>query len=81
MNKWDQAQPDLDDVRGRLRAKSRQRPPIEVCSAVTGEDLDLVDLSRRPLELEGGDYVILASDGARYVTGQTILIDGGRWMI
>jgi GTP-binding protein len=39
MNKWDQAQPDLDDVRGRLRAKSRQRPPIEVCSAVTGEGL------------------------------------------
>jgi GTP-binding protein len=26
-------------VRGRLRAKSRQRPPIEVCSAVTGEGL------------------------------------------
>jgi GTP-binding protein len=39
MNKWDLAQPDLDDVRGRLRAKSRQRPPIEVCSAVTGEGL------------------------------------------
>ncbi len=39
MNKWDQAQPDLDHIRGRLRAKSRQRPPIEVCSAVTGEGL------------------------------------------
>ena len=36
MNKWDLAQPDLEHVRGRLRAKSRQRPPIEVCSAVTG---------------------------------------------
>jgi len=39
MNKWDLAQPDLDDVRGKARAKSRQRPPIEVCSAVTGEGL------------------------------------------
>ena len=27
MNKWDLAQPDLEHVRGRLRAKSRQRPP------------------------------------------------------
>jgi protein phosphatase len=32
-------------------------------SAVTGEDLDLVDVSSRPLVLEPGDYVILASDG------------------
>jgi protein phosphatase len=32
-------------------------------SAVTGEELDLVDVSRRPLVLEAGDYVILASDG------------------
>ncbi len=32
-------------------------------SAVTGDDLDLVDVSRKPLELEPGDYVILASDG------------------
>ena len=39
MNKWDLAQPDLEHIRGRLRAKSRQRPPIEVCSAVTGEGL------------------------------------------
>jgi GTP-binding protein len=39
MNKWDLAQPDLDHIRGRLRAKSRQRPAIEVCSAETGEGL------------------------------------------
>lgn len=39
MNKWDAAQPDLDHIRGRLRAKSRQRPPLEVCSAKTGEGL------------------------------------------
>lgn len=32
-------------------------------SAVTGEELDLVDVSRRPLMLQEGDYVILASDG------------------
>ncbi len=34
-------------------------------SAVTGEDLDLVDLSWRPLQIEPGDYVILASDGVQ----------------
>lgn len=32
-------------------------------SAVTGEELDLVDVSRRPLALEPGDCVVLASDG------------------
>ena len=40
LNKWDLAQPDLDQMRGRVRRKSRQRPPVEVCSAVTGEGLD-----------------------------------------
>ncbi len=39
MNKWDAAQPDLDHLRGMVRAKSRQRPTIEVCSATTGEGL------------------------------------------
>lgn len=39
MNKWDLAQPDLDHVRGKLRAKSRQHPALEVCSAATGEGL------------------------------------------
>lgn len=32
-------------------------------SAVTGDEIDLVDISVKPLKLEPGDYVILASDG------------------
>jgi GTP-binding protein len=39
MNKWDLAQPDLVHIRGKLKAKSRQHPPVEVASAVTGEGL------------------------------------------
>jgi GTPase len=51
LNKWDLAQPDLEHIRGRLRSKSRQRPPIEVCSAVTGEGLHR--LLPAALRLEG----------------------------
>lgn len=32
-------------------------------SAVTGDEIDLVDISRCPLKLEAGDYIIVASDG------------------
>jgi GTP-binding protein len=39
MNKWDLAQPELDDLIGKVRAKTRQRPPVEVCSAVSAEGL------------------------------------------
>jgi GTP-binding protein len=39
MNKWDLAQPDLDDIRDRIERKVRQRPPVEVASAETGEGL------------------------------------------
>jgi GTPase len=39
MNKWDLAQPDIEDLRGKLRSKSRQRPLIEPVSAHTGEGL------------------------------------------
>jgi GTP-binding protein len=39
MNKWDLAQPELDAITGELRAKSRQRPLVEVCSATSGEGL------------------------------------------
>ncbi len=39
VNKWDLAQPALEDILGKARSKSRQRPPVEVCSAETGEGL------------------------------------------
>lgn len=32
-------------------------------SAVSGEEIDMIDVSRRPLVLEGGDAVVVASDG------------------
>ena len=32
-------------------------------SAITGEELDLIDVSKQPLGLEQGDYIIVASDG------------------
>jgi PPM family protein phosphatase len=32
-------------------------------SAVTGDEIDLVDVSRRPLKLQAGDYILVASDG------------------
>jgi NAD(P)-dependent dehydrogenase (short-subunit alcohol dehydrogenase family) len=28
-----------------------------------------------------GVVAFLAGDGSRYITGQSILIDGGRWMV
>lgn len=59
--------PELDRLvaAGRLTEAEARRDPRRhmLRSAVTGEDIDLVDISRRPLALEGGDYVILASDG------------------
>lgn len=42
LNKWDLAKPDLTDLAGRVRRKSRQHPPIIACSAVTGEGLDRI---------------------------------------
>ena len=41
-------------------------------SAVTGEELDLVDLCKQPLPVETGDYVILASDGIHSLDGEEI---------
>lgn len=59
--------PELDRLAsiGRITPEQAKADPRRhmLRSAVTGDDLDLVDISRRPLALEEGDYVIIASDG------------------
>jgi protein phosphatase len=59
--------PELDRLaaQGRISEDEARRDPRRhmLRSAVTGDELDLVDLSRRPLAVEPGDYIILASDG------------------
>lgn len=74
--------PLLDQLaaEGRLSEEEARADPRRhlLRSAVTGEELELVDLSRQPLPLHVGDCVLLASDGihtldmqeiARIVTG------------
>jgi protein phosphatase len=59
--------PELDRLvaAGRISEEEARRDPRRhmLRSAVTGDEIDLVDVSRRPLEIEPGDYIILASDG------------------
>ncbi len=59
--------PELDALAaaGKItHAEARNDPRRHMLrSAVTGEDLDMIDLPARPLGLSAGDYVILASDG------------------
>jgi len=59
--------PELDRLAsmGAITEDEAKRDPRRhmLRSAVTGEEIDLVDLSARPLRVEPGDYIILASDG------------------
>lgn len=59
--------PELDRMAaaGRMTVEEAKHDPRRhmLRSAVTGEELDLIDLTGRPLMLEPGDYIILASDG------------------
>ena len=59
--------PELDRLvaEGRLTELEARRDPRRhmLRSAVTGEEIDLIDISRQPLALEDGDFIILASDG------------------
>lgn len=59
--------PEIDRLveAGRLTPAQAQRDPRRhmLRSAVTGDEIDMIDISQRPLALEAGDYVILASDG------------------
>jgi serine/threonine protein phosphatase PrpC len=61
--------PELDRLAaaGAITEDEAKRDPRRhmLRSAVTGDDIDLVDLSRRPLKVEPGDYIILASDGVQ----------------
>ena len=68
--------PDLDALAaaGKITVSEAKRDPRRhmLRSAVTGEDIDLVDISRKPLVLEPGDYVILASDGLQSLDNSEI---------
>jgi len=59
--------PVLDQLaaQGRLSEQEAKTDPRRhlLRSAVAGEELELVDLSRQPLPLHAGDCVVLASDG------------------
>lgn len=59
--------PELDRLvaAGKITEVEARRDPRRhmLRSAVTGEEIDLVDLSRKPLYIEPGDWIILASDG------------------
>jgi len=59
--------PELDRLAaiGQMTEEEARRDPRRhmLRSAVTGDELDLVDVSVQPLAIEAGDYVILASDG------------------
>jgi protein phosphatase len=59
--------PALDQMaaEGRLSPDEARNDPRRhlLRSAVVGDELELVDLSRQPLELQVGDCVVLASDG------------------
>lgn len=59
--------PELDRMAeaGHISMEEARRDPRRhmLRSAVTGDDIDLVDISKKPLAVEPGDYVILASDG------------------
>lgn len=59
--------PALDKLaeEGQLTAEQAKNDPRRhmLRSAITGEELDLVDISKKPLELQSDDYIIVASDG------------------
>ena len=59
--------PMLDQLvaEGKMTADQARADPRrhQLRAAVTGDDLDLIDGSDQPLQLEAGDIVLLASDG------------------
>ncbi len=68
--------PALDQMaaEGRLTIEQARNDPRRhlLRSAVVGEDLELVDISRAPLKLQEGDCVVLASDGIHTIDTEEI---------
>lgn len=63
---------------GAIRTRAHDRLPKEVIDKVRNSVP--MGFVAEPEDV-AGVVAFLASDDARYVTGQTLLIDGGRWMI
>jgi NAD(P)-dependent dehydrogenase (short-subunit alcohol dehydrogenase family) len=63
---------------GAIRTRAHDRLPPEVIDAV--RSTVPMGYVAEPDDV-AGVVAFLASDDARYVTGQSIVIDGGRWMI
>ncbi len=59
---------------GRLSAEQAKNDPRRhyLRAAVSGEELDLIDISRRPLVLEDGDTILVASDGIHTLDDEAI---------
>ena len=63
---------------GAIRTRAHDRLPREVIDRVRNSVP--MGFIAEPEDV-AGVVAFLASDDARYVTGQTVVIDGGRWMI
>jgi protein phosphatase len=69
--------PEIDKLAaaGRMSWEEARADPRRhyLRSAVTGAEIELIDRSLEPLALQGGDYVLLASDGIQTLTPGTML--------
>jgi protein phosphatase len=69
--------PALDQLaaEGKISAAEARNNPRRhmLRSAVAGDEIEMVDISRRPLVLHPGDWVVLASDGIHTLEGEEIV--------
>ncbi|MGH1419212.1 MAG: PP2C family protein-serine/threonine phosphatase [Hyphomicrobiaceae bacterium] len=61
---------ELGEITLEQAQKSSHRNMLR--SAITGDEIDLIDLSRMPLQLIPNDYVLFASDGLQTLDNQEI---------